>query len=154
MADVDPPPGDVVDEAVSYGTSGFALFYGLLLGLLTVAAYQNNERVKQAILNEATALGTVYGAMASYPEPIRLPGAGNVFRSMFTSEARIRPYYSGTGAILLQPSLGGYHILDIGVGESPASTGPRRGRSRSASRASPSGRASGPGTASSPGRRR
>ena len=29
----------------------------------------------------------------------------------------MRPYYSGTGSILLQPSLGGYHILDIAPGE-------------------------------------
>ena len=47
----------------------------------------------------------------------RLPGAGDVFRSMFTSEARIRPFYSGTGSILLQPSLGGYHVIDIMPGE-------------------------------------
>jgi uncharacterized protein (AIM24 family) len=47
----------------------------------------------------------------------RLPGGGDIFRSMFTSEARIRPFYSGTGSILLQPSLGGYHILDVEPGE-------------------------------------
>lgn len=47
----------------------------------------------------------------------RLPAAGDVFRSIFTSEARIRPFYAGTGSILLQPSLGGYHILDVRPGE-------------------------------------
>ncbi len=36
---------------------------------------------------------------------------------MFTNEASIRPYYVGTGSILLQPSLGGYHLLDVAEGE-------------------------------------
>ncbi len=47
----------------------------------------------------------------------RLPGTGDVIRSWFTSEARIRPYYTGTGSILLQPSLGGYHVMDVDPGE-------------------------------------
>jgi uncharacterized protein (AIM24 family) len=47
----------------------------------------------------------------------RLPGAGDVFRAIFTDEARIRPFYSGTGSVLLQPSLGGYHIVDVTEGE-------------------------------------
>ena len=47
----------------------------------------------------------------------RLPRAGDIVRSFFTSEARIRPFYSGSGSILLQPSLGGYHILDVEPGE-------------------------------------
>lgn len=42
----------------------------------------------------------------------RLPSAGDVLRSMFTSEARIRPHYTGTGSIRLQPSLGGYHVVE------------------------------------------
>ena len=60
-----------LNESIGYGTAGFSLFYGLLLGLLTVSAYQNNERVKQAILAEASALGALYADMGSYPEPIR-----------------------------------------------------------------------------------
>ena len=60
-----------LNESIGYGTAGFSLFYGLLLGLLTVSAYQNNERVRQAILNEATSLGALYADMSSYPEPIR-----------------------------------------------------------------------------------
>jgi hypothetical protein len=63
--------GSNLNEAISHGTSAFSLFYGLLLGLLTVAAYQNSERVKQAILNEATAISAFYSDMNMYPEPIR-----------------------------------------------------------------------------------
>lgn len=63
--------GPEFNQSISFATSGFSLFYGLLLGLLTVAAYQNNERVREAILGEATALGSLYSDLNAYPEPIR-----------------------------------------------------------------------------------
>ncbi|MGI9525081.1 MAG: hypothetical protein ACR2PG_25920 [Hyphomicrobiaceae bacterium] len=63
--------GPEFNQTISYSTSGFNLFYGLLLGLLTVAAYQNSERVKEGILAEATTLGSLYADMNSYPEPLR-----------------------------------------------------------------------------------
>jgi hypothetical protein len=63
--------GPDLNESINYGTSAFSLFYGLLLGLLTVAAYQNSERVKEAILSEATAISSFYSDMSMYPEPIR-----------------------------------------------------------------------------------
>jgi uncharacterized protein (AIM24 family) len=47
----------------------------------------------------------------------RLPGAGDIYRAIFTKEARIRPDYSGTGTILLQPSLTGFHIFEAAAGE-------------------------------------
>jgi len=43
----------------------------------------------------------------------RLPTLGHSLRALFNSEARIRPYYEGTGTIMLQPSLGGYHLLEV-----------------------------------------
>src|SRR5262245_17916730 len=63
--------GPDLNESINYGTSAFSLFYGLLLGLLTVAAYQNSERVKEAILGEAIATSSLYSDMGLYPEPIR-----------------------------------------------------------------------------------
>jgi hypothetical protein len=63
--------GPEFNESIGYATAGFNLFYGLLLGLLTVAAFQNNERIKEGILSEATALSALYSDMASYPEPTR-----------------------------------------------------------------------------------
>ncbi|MFN3938256.1 MAG: hypothetical protein ACK4KW_11835, partial [Gemmobacter sp.] len=59
------------NESVGYGTASFSLFYALLAGLLTVAAYQNRERTEQSILAEARALGALYSAMDIYPEPTR-----------------------------------------------------------------------------------
>ncbi|SMO64287.1 AIM24 family protein [Paracoccus laeviglucosivorans] len=61
------------------------------------------------------AMSTMRGDIKLTP---RLPGFGDIFRAMFTSEARIRPYYTGSGSIMLQPSLAGYHLLDVAPGES------------------------------------
>ncbi|WP_193140861.1 MULTISPECIES: DUF4239 domain-containing protein [unclassified Meridianimarinicoccus] len=63
--------GPDFNPSINYVTSGFSLFYGLLLGLLTVAAFQNSERVKESILNEATSLGSLYAQLDVYPEPFR-----------------------------------------------------------------------------------
>lgn len=60
------------------------------------------------------AMSNMRGSIALVP---RLPRPGDMCRSVFTNEARIRPYYSGTGTILLQPSLGGYHVIDVAAGE-------------------------------------
>jgi hypothetical protein len=63
--------GPGFNDSISHATGGFGLFYGLLLGLLTVAAYQNSERVREGILSEATSLGALYADMNTYPEPMR-----------------------------------------------------------------------------------
>ena len=41
-----------------------------------------------------------------------LPGPGALLRSLITSEATVRPRYTGTGAIYLKPSMRGYHVFD------------------------------------------
>ncbi|WP_295811404.1 AIM24 family protein [uncultured Nitratireductor sp.] len=56
------------------------------------------------------ALSNLSGKIAFTP---RLPPPREVFRNIFTSESRIRPYYSGTGTIHLQPSLAGFHVFDV-----------------------------------------
>lgn len=63
--------GPDLNSAIGQATAGFSLFYGLLLGLLTVSAYQNNERVRTAILAESTSLGSLYADMSTYQEPLR-----------------------------------------------------------------------------------
>jgi hypothetical protein len=63
--------GNEFNQSISYATSGFSLFYGLLLGLLTVAAFQNSQQVQEGVLGEASALGALYSDMSSYPEPLR-----------------------------------------------------------------------------------
>jgi len=60
-----------INETIGYATATFSLFYALLAGLLTVAAYQNRDRVQQNILNEAGAVSALYAGMNSYSEPLR-----------------------------------------------------------------------------------
>lgn len=60
-----------VNYTISYATTVFSVFYGLLMGLLTVAAYQNHERVEQSAFREASSIAALYGDMNSYPEPFR-----------------------------------------------------------------------------------
>lgn len=58
-----------INSRISYATSVFTLFYGLLLGLLAVAAFQNVERVEAAAFREASELSNLYADLESYPEP-------------------------------------------------------------------------------------
>jgi len=60
-----------LNETIAIATSTFGLFYGLLVGLLAVAAYQNAERVEQSAFREASSIATLYADMDNYPEPLR-----------------------------------------------------------------------------------
>jgi uncharacterized protein (AIM24 family) len=80
----------------------------------TVREVEGMRQVRLEIAGETVrarrgALSNLRGEITMTP---RVPRVGDVFRSMFTNEARVRPYYSGTGSILLQPSLGGYHVFE------------------------------------------
>jgi uncharacterized protein (AIM24 family) len=41
-----------------------------------------------------------------------LPSPWDLLRTMISKEARVRPRYSGTGRVYLEPSLGGYHVFE------------------------------------------
>jgi uncharacterized protein (AIM24 family) len=56
------------------------------------------------------AMSNMRGAIRLTP---RLPNPLEYLRSLYNNEARIRPEYSGTGRVVLQPTLGGYHMLDL-----------------------------------------
>jgi uncharacterized membrane protein len=60
-----------INELVGHTTSGFSLFYGLLLGLLAVAAYQNYDEVRKSAFTEAASLANMYRDATRYPEPVR-----------------------------------------------------------------------------------
>ncbi len=85
----------------------------------SIREVEGMRQVRVDIHNETVrarrgAMSNLRGKVSLTP---RLPGLGDMFRSMFTKEAVIRPYYSGTGSILLQPSLSGYHVIDVIEGE-------------------------------------
>ena len=47
------------------------VYYGLLLGLLAVAAYQNFSQAEADVSAEAAAMAAIYEDLGSYPEPDR-----------------------------------------------------------------------------------
>ena len=49
----------------------FGVIYGLLLGLLAVATYQNHSDVEKAVAGEASSLAAFYRDVSAYPEPAR-----------------------------------------------------------------------------------
>lgn len=60
-----------LNETVGDFLQYFGVIYGLLLGLLAVAAYQNLTDVEKTVGNEAAALGALYRDVGGYPEPLR-----------------------------------------------------------------------------------
>jgi hypothetical protein len=49
----------------------FGVIYGLLLGLLAVATYQNRLDVEKSNANQASSLSALYRNVSAYPEPSR-----------------------------------------------------------------------------------
>ena len=60
-----------VNDVVGYFLSLFSVIYGLLLGLLAVASYQNLSDVEQSVVSESSSLAALYRDVSSYPEPDR-----------------------------------------------------------------------------------
>ncbi|MBX7103782.1 MAG: DUF4239 domain-containing protein [Gemmataceae bacterium] len=60
-----------VNDAVGYLFGAHAAFYGILLGLLALAAYQNYTQADGIVALEAARLGALYRDVSSYPEPAR-----------------------------------------------------------------------------------
>jgi hypothetical protein len=60
-----------INDLVGYALGAFGVFYGLLLGLLAVATYQNASSVDDIVAREAASLGALYRDISSYPQPIR-----------------------------------------------------------------------------------
>lgn len=57
------------NDIVGYVLSCFCVFYGLLLGLIAVAAYQNYNQVDSNVSREAVALTALYQDVKGYPDP-------------------------------------------------------------------------------------
>jgi len=60
-----------LDEILGDYLQYFGVIYGLLLGLLAVATYQNHSDVEKAVANEASSLAALYRDISAYPEPDR-----------------------------------------------------------------------------------
>lgn len=56
---------------VGFTISSFSVFYGLLLGLLSVATYNNSQEVENTVKAEATTLATLYRDVSHYPGNVK-----------------------------------------------------------------------------------
>lgn len=57
------------NDIIGHVLSAFGVFYGLLLGLIAVAAYQNFSRVEANVVREVASLETLYEDVSIFPEP-------------------------------------------------------------------------------------
>jgi hypothetical protein len=62
-----------INGVVGNFVSIYGVFYGILMGLLAVAAYQNKADVAQAIAAEGTSIFAVFRSVDSYPDAARRP---------------------------------------------------------------------------------
>jgi hypothetical protein len=59
------------NEMVGVALTNFFVLYGILLGLLAVATYQNYSSVGDIVDKEASSLSALYRDLSAYPQPIR-----------------------------------------------------------------------------------
>ncbi|WP_036259453.1 DUF4239 domain-containing protein [Methylocapsa aurea] len=59
------------NDMVGFALSSFSVLYGLLLGLLAVASYQNYTTVTDIVDKEAANVAALYRDVSGYPQPIR-----------------------------------------------------------------------------------
>jgi Protein of unknown function (DUF4239) len=59
------------NDMVGFALSSFSVLYGLLVGLLAVAAYQNFSSVSDLVTKESSSLGALYRDLRGYPQPAK-----------------------------------------------------------------------------------
>jgi uncharacterized protein (AIM24 family) len=65
----------------------------------------------ETVRAESGALSSMTGNITM---DVPLPSVGRIFKSYLSEQNYIRPTYTGTGELLLEPSFGGYHVFDLG----------------------------------------
>ncbi len=59
------------NDVVSYFFAGIGVFYGLALGLIAVATWENYTDIDGVVSTEAAALASLYRDLDGYPQPMR-----------------------------------------------------------------------------------
>lgn len=62
---------DETDDTVQFYAGAIAAFYGIALGLITVANWENYTRAVEIISAEAASVGALYRDVRGYPQPLR-----------------------------------------------------------------------------------
>jgi Protein of unknown function (DUF4239) len=96
------------NEIVIHIAGTFGLVYAVLLGLLTVATFQNTKDVQDDIGSEASDLSTIYSSADGYPEPLR--GQLQAELRDYTRYVIDKDWPAGSKGIVL---MGGEHRLDV-----------------------------------------
>lgn len=60
-----------LNDLVGYLLGAHGVYFGILLGLLALSAYQNYSDVENLVVDEATKLGALYRDVTAYPGPFR-----------------------------------------------------------------------------------
>jgi uncharacterized protein (AIM24 family) len=69
------------------------------------------DMTEETVRVEAGALSTMTGAITMRAP---MPGPRDLLRWALSDEAPVRPSYTGSGHLLLQPSIAGFHVFDCG----------------------------------------
>lgn len=71
--------------------------------------------VKATLQNETirTEAGALYYMQGGITMESKAPSLGGFFKSVATGESIFRPTYTGTGVLHLEPSLGGFHVMEL-----------------------------------------
>ena len=64
-------PAGNCNDVVSYFFAGIGVFYGLALGLIAVATWENYTDIDGVVSTEAAALASLYRDLDGYPQPMR-----------------------------------------------------------------------------------
>ncbi len=64
-------PDEDANEMVSSALSNYFVLFGILLGLLAVATYQNYTAISDVVDKEASSLSALYRDVSAFPQPIR-----------------------------------------------------------------------------------
>lgn len=77
---------------------------------------QEGVRLVRATLDKETIrteVGALYYMQGALTMESKAPSLGGFFKSVATGESIFRPTYTGTGVIHLEPSLGGFHVVEL-----------------------------------------
>ena len=76
---------------------------------------EGSRLVKATLQNETvrTESGALYYMLGNITMQTKAPSAGGFLKSLATGENIFRPTYTGTGELYLEPSLSGFHILEL-----------------------------------------
>jgi len=60
-----------INTVLGFLLNAFALYFGVLLALLSIAVFENHSKAEDAVVREAAGLIKLYRDLAGYPEPVR-----------------------------------------------------------------------------------